>query len=394
MKRRCFLSVLAIALVLLSASSCRGLSKGDNASSQVSSSGSSTAEPVKQENDSLETLNLSSNLKNLATVCSYGDRLYFVRNISRNTCLYSSNADGSDVQKIRKAEDNSVLSEQNFIVDDWIYFYGDSTSIFREKLDGTGRQELQCTSDDDMLVDWNIMFDDDYIYYSMGVNLGDLGNLENMDPSSNKVGGEFWRMTKDGKDHQKIYDQKLIDYVVQDGWVYFCNYDDDYHLYKMKADGTEVTQLTDTPAFVVQAEGDWIYYISTSSSEKQQILSRIKKDGTGQMDYSIDLPGLNIGYGSYNVSGNVIYFFDKSQNGSLYHMDADGSESEQLLAIDAIQEVAQREDYMISNLNILGDHIYFQVGPSDGMGGTLTYHCTTDGENFNMLEEEIYQQKE
>lgn len=339
--------------------------------------------------------NPSSNLRNGSVVCGNGDRIYYLSALG--PFAYSCKTDGSDFQTLGGTEEDYETSSYCFVVDNWLYFYGHDYSaqhLIRKKFDGTGRQEIRFKEGQESASE--IQFDGQYIYYGVDDEMEDLLNKQDGQDGKRVIGGETWRMTLDGKDHQKIFDQRLIDYVVQDGWIYFCDYEKDYYLYKMKIDGTEVTQLTDTPAFRVQAEEDWVYYISGETVGGENCtLARIKKDGTEQMDYPMKTT-IN-----YNVSGGMIYFTDTNDSGSLYRIDVDGSEPELILSEETIREVTTSENYTISNINVLDGHIYFRAGygvkagEKDTNGNRqLIFHCTTDGENLKMLERELFEQKQ
>lgn len=65
---------------------------------------------------------------------------------------------------------------------------------------------------------------DDYIYF--------------FDTESYTENEKIYKMKLDGSDLQAIYDRRTDYMIVDNGWIYFADYDNK-NLYKMKTDGTE-----------------------------------------------------------------------------------------------------------------------------------------------------------
>ncbi|MEA4827687.1 MAG: DUF5050 domain-containing protein [Clostridium sp.] len=102
----------------------------------------------------------------------------------------------------------------------------------------------------------------------------------------------------------------------KDGFVYFCNHDDEGKIYKEKLDGTERTKVSDDVGLYLNVLGDWIYYGNYSENGE---LYRVKIDGTGRTKLSDDIAEFII------VENNYIYYSNTSDEGRLYRINVDGT---------------------------------------------------------------------
>lgn len=113
----------------------------------------------------------------------------------------------------------------------------------------------------------------------------------------NKLSDGFYKLRTNGAGKQKIIGTTGIiveKFNVHDGWIYFCaremltNYGAINHdnqngkLYKMRADGTELTVLSynirmDANLNVVD---DWIYYTDKNIGGNAETLCKIRTDGS------------------------------------------------------------------------------------------------------------------
>jgi uncharacterized membrane protein YqiK len=62
----------------------------------------------------------------------------------------------------------------------------------------------------------------------------------------------------------------------QGDWVYFSNYNDYMRLYKIKTDGKEMQKLNEEKSYDIEVRGDWIYYCNSDNKK----LYKIRTDGT------------------------------------------------------------------------------------------------------------------
>ncbi|MNC59898.1 hypothetical protein D3C75_1097390 [compost metagenome] len=106
----------------------------------------------------------------------------------------------------------------------------------------------------------------------------------------------------EGKSKKKLLTGKFINELNIDGdWIYF-NFNQ--KLYKMKTDGTELTQLSSDDPRYINVSGDWIYY---SDFSKKQNLVRIKKDGTNREEIN------QIKSWYISIVDNNLFFHDMSK---------------------------------------------------------------------------------
>lgn len=145
-------------------------------------------------------------------------------------------------------------------------------------------------------------------------------------------------------------------------WVFFTNASDDDKLYKMKADGTGRTKLSDDGSEYINVIGDWIYYSSWSDGGK---LYKIKTDGAEKTKLSEDW-----GH-ELNIIGDWIYYRNESDDYKIYKMKVDGSGKVKL------------NDDSSKYINVVGDWIYY-TNISDG---SKPYKIKTDGTGRTKLSE-------
>lgn len=102
--------------------------------------------------------------------------------------------------------------------------------------------------------------------------------------------------------------------VVEDnGWIYFDNPRDFNKLYKMKADQSEVTKLSDIRGAFLNVWGEYIIYVDVSNDT----VYRIKKDGTQEEPlFSEKIRSFGVGM---VVADDFLYYSPKSDE-KLYRM--------------------------------------------------------------------------
>ncbi len=109
----------------------------------------------------------------------------------------------------------------------------------------------------------------------------------------------------------------------QGDWIYYCNFNDNRKLYKIKTDGTEKTKLNDDHSTYINVSGDWVYYTSSSSAGTYGgKIYKIKIDGSGKTKLSDDEAGY------VNVSGDWIYYSNYDDMDKLYKIKTDGTKKQ------------------------------------------------------------------
>ena len=146
--------------------------------------------------------------------------------------------------------------------------------------------------------------------------------------------------------------------ATQGNWIYFSNYSNDYHLYKMRKDGSE-KQLLDGKcvALSINVLGEWIYYTDETSG-----LCKIKIDGTEKTLLRTD-----VNYWLY-VEDDWIYFSHHPWGGTLNRVKTDGSSAEPVITEKC------------RSINILNGWVYY-INDSD----ELAYKIKTDGTGKTLI---------
>ena len=177
-----------------------------------------------------------------------------------NRSLYKIRIDGSGRERLFEG-----ISEYMFFLDDWIYFFNGSDKtilgsyLCKMKTDGTGITKL------DSGIGKYISIVDDWIYYLRCETT--TGNMPHF----------LHRIVLDGTSKEQIYEYEILDLVVTNEMIYFCNTEDGNKIYKMTLDGQNIEKVNDDPSANINVYIDWIYFTSVDEGER---LYRIKTDGS------------------------------------------------------------------------------------------------------------------
>lgn len=150
-------------------------------------------------------------------------------------------------------------------------------------------------------------------------NIANLGSVAEFDGKLYYQNGEdnykIYTTSDDGKP-VKLNDVQSYFINVSKDYIVYANADDDYHIYRMKHDGSENTKLNDVQSYYVNLYGDMIYYSNWSDENKI---------------YSMDINGKANGALSNDkayyvtVDEDKIYYSNWSDGAKLYSMDTGGS---------------------------------------------------------------------
>lgn len=243
------------------------------------------------------------NLKNLNCVNFAGNNMYY--SSGEDNSLYKANLDGTDPVKIG----NGIYNF--YILENQIYYINNSDNAWhRMNLDGSndgllnGNINNQGNSSGNMSNGGKVASDGQWIYYSNGLD-----------------GGKLYRIKPDGTDNLKLSD-KACDYINidDDGWIYFRCSTDEY-IYKIKSDGTGPYAVSNTRVNQLAVEGEWIYYHEAEGPNYS--ICKMKTDGSN-LQKLCD----NLFEGTFNLSGNCIYF--RQEGSGINKMQTDGSSSLQI----------------------------------------------------------------
>ncbi len=124
----------------------------------------------------------------------------------------------------------------------------------------------------------------------------------------------LYRMRADGSEQKKLSDQDFSTFFVSDDWIYFSLMND--KLQKMKLDGSSVQVVTDDNPRSFCVLEDWIYYINFSDGD---CIYKIRTDGSERQKLGDDACTY------LNVDGQWIYYQNVSDNNNIYRMDTEGN---------------------------------------------------------------------
>lgn len=120
------------------------------------------------------------------------------------------------------------------------------------------------------------------------------------------------------------------------GSVFFANPSDEYKLYVMDADGSNVKKICEDSVAYINADEHYVYYTRASSGANTAFsflhintysLCRIRRDGRGEIKILDDAPCI---YAS--LVGNYIYYlhYDTEEATTMYKVKLDGEDQKQI----------------------------------------------------------------
>ena len=306
--------------------------------------------------------NTSGNLVNIGYVAQQGDWIYFsclndygktAKLADNTTSLYKMRTDGTEKTEMLN---NFPASEIN-VIGDWIY-YRKNNLLYKIRTDGTDETSISSNKAAGIVVV------SDWIYYS---NLSDQGFL--------------YKIHTDGKEDTKLNNVCSLNINVVGDWIYYLTsiYDNNqmyYAINKIRTDGTNETKIISGSGnrecyFGMTVVGDWIYYENVdigsgttfSADTAETTLYKIRTDGTGGTELINDNT-INL----FNVNGDWIYCTD--ENNKIYKIHVDGTGNTKIEADN------------FGTINVLGDWIYY-FNRSDSAS---LYRIRTDGTQNQKLQ--------
>jgi hypothetical protein len=133
-----------------------------------------------------------------------------------------------------------------------------------------------------------------------------------------------------------------------DNWIYYCNTNDDWKLYKTKKDGTEKIKLTAYPVISINVVGECIYFRDYVWGETACI-AKINTDGSSEK-VIIEEPTHNV-----IVVDDWIYYVNINDN-LIYRVKTDGSNNEVLVDTKVDRFFIQNDNIIYNDLQ--DDMIY------------------------------------
>jgi len=186
----------------------------------------------------------------------------------------------------------------------------------------------------------------------------------------------LYKTSKSENDSIRISDGPCNSINVLGDWIYFLKFEDNYNrIYRMKTDGSEISLVVDDNAFKPFVTGEWIYYINRSDNNK---LYKVKTDGSSKIKVCDDtfvhtyedlMLGPTTEISDFYVIDEWIYYINYSDRGRLYRMKTDGSSKSKL-----------SEDSIYTFI-VDGDAIYY----NNSSDRWRFYTIKTDGSNHRKL---------
>lgn len=131
----------------------------------------------------------------------------------------------------------------------------------------------------------------------------------------------------------------------QGDWVYLTRPDENFAIYRMRADGSEYGRMGETHGHSLNALGSWVYFINLDDGEKPY---RMRLDGGGLEKLTDDACAF------LSVAGDSLYYHNANDGGCLYRVKIDGSGSLKL------------NDMTTMFACVYGDWVYFEEKSLEG----------------------------
>jgi len=225
--------------------------------------------------------------------------------------IYKINNDfsGKKILSLPTEDPTNITS----IGDSIYYMDKNDRNLHKIKSDGTGGGNLTFNGTLAYYISGNVL------YYSDSIGTG----IQKMDLSMNNK--------------TLICDKAAAEMLVKDDWIFFCTYST---LYKVKTDGSQLTQLSnDCFGSNISVEDGYVYYLAGINDKK---LNKVSIDGGTPTQL------LSCNVYTYNVSRGWIYYSNADQGYGLYKMRTDGSNNQRF------------GNYTSGSIHILGDNIYMR----------------------------------
>ncbi|MDD2499104.1 MAG: DUF5050 domain-containing protein, partial [Desulfitobacteriaceae bacterium] len=269
--------------------------------------------PVKDSLTATEVGDVGNAVVNFGSISEKDGWIYYLYKEN----LYKRKADWTEKTKV---SENPVAIF--CISGDWIYYQDkrDGGNLFKMKTDGTGQMKIG----DDQI--GNFVVSDEWIFYNP------MKTAE-----VKQTGGGLFKIKTDGTGKVKLLDVDWDSGVLKvlGDWVYCDNHG---ALFRMKADETEPSLITEDTRNIEYVSGEWLYYCIRTDEGKglENIkICRIRADGT-EKSVTAELSGVYVSWFDHD------WFYYTSGKG-LSRMKLDGTGNEKLndvsiWALDGVSE--------------------------------------------------------
>ncbi len=130
----------------------------------------------------------------------------------------------------------------------------------------------------------------------------------------------IYKMHADGSFLQRVGAARGFSLNVVGDWLYFANLNDGSKPYKMRTDGSMLQKLADETCSFLSVSGDWMYYDSGVLYRKNIV--------SGEKTVLVDQMPM-----SPCVSGEFVYYMEKSDQGGLWRVSVEGGQPEKILEL-------------------------------------------------------------
>lgn len=277
-------------------------------------------------NDISVTGNTAGNLNNNGLYAESNGRVYF-SNAYDNGCLYSMNADETDLVKLTTSPVNSIN-----VGGKHLYFYMDSSSggkglgyvirtygVYRTRLNGKG---IECL---DRSASVTMQLVGDYIYYQH---------------YNNKEFTKLYKVKTDKSENVKVSDSIINPAACNNGVIYFNGTEKDHYLYALDTRTDTITTVFEGNLWYPAYRFGYIYYMDVSSDYR---LCRYSLT-----DNAVEVL-TNDRVDTFNVGENCIYYQRNSATEpALMRMGLDGSNPE-VVALGNYEKINLTSNYAYFN---------------------------------------------
>lgn len=292
-------------------------------------------------NDISVTGNTAGNLNNGGLFAEEEGKVYF-SNAYDDGCLYSMNADETDLKKLSSYRVSSINVDGNFV-----YYYMDSSrtgtgisyvlrtyGIYRSKLNG---ESAQCLDRDAAVT---MQLTGDYLYYQ---------RYNNQDFT------QFYKIKTDKSENELVSDMIINPAACHNGIIYFNGTEKNHYLYALDTRTDSISTVYEGNLWYPAYRDGYIYYMDVAENYR---LCRYSLSANTTEVLTHDRVD------AFNVGDNYIYYQkNSSDEPALMRMHLDGSEA----------EIVALGNY--SNINLTSNYAYFNAFGLD----TPVYHTPVNG---------------
>lgn len=271
---------------------------------------------VKLYDDPNTVGNTSGNLLNGGLFCESDNKIYFTNPADDDT-LYSMDMDLSHLKKIIDDKASYINAAGNYI------FYTRRND--KKASTGEGLLSLSATGLFRITKDGKTLGK----LYEDPTQVANLsGNYVYYQHYDNDKGLQLFSAKIDGSSNERLSEEGVAPYVIENGMIYFTGLDKDHMIHTMNTNGSGKNVLFDGNCTSLMKAGNHLYYMDMNQN---YALARIDLESNESQTL------INTRIATYNVDeaeSSVYYQVDDGENNGLYRLDLENNETEQLAVGD------------------------------------------------------------